>query len=1141
MTLNIFFSNSLDIHYEQLKKRLFVHGASPFHRRLVIVYGPAMQSWLMLKMAQDPQLMVATGIEFIYLNDAFEHLLKMVDPQNPIHFPSMLELALGIEQELRCILKNNESEKQQWDFLLNYLKIDISKNGFKLTPKMEKRIVGLSMHMAALFRDYGRYGKPVLEQWKNKSLDWQGHLWNSLFNALTNWNTEVTALGNPIMDFDSNCEVHFFSVSFISKCEFEFLNRLSKQAPVHYYLLSPCAVFWSDIRSDKESTRLYSLWSQKEKALASQAIELEEYLSDRNALLANFGRLGREMATQIELSEAVTSALYVLPSSVNEIDEDSSFHDDIVFEDTNAPLTLLQAVQADMLLLRNPVGQLVCDLANDDSIQLHQAPTRRREVQILYNNLLRIIEKHPEITPSDVIVMAPQIADYVPYIRAYFGSANSQLDCQILDLGLQNQNEIVQGFLQLLALCDSRWDVTDLLQLFENKAFQRRHKITTGDYFVLQNWIKKAGIYWGDDLDHRDDLLRRRHCQSGMVAEAHVGTWDFGLTRLMLGLTTILEESHEFPLDVVPCENIDFSQMDLLSKWLSLIHSLRDDIAPLHDATKMTMQDWSKYLSCLLESYFQPDYDVSESVQDYEEIKKQFGILQQATNAFREAQYPFYSVKMHLENLLKHCGMTFRENYLQSVRFCSLMPLRSIPAKVIVFLGMEEGAFPRQNQYSSLNLMSGNGDCDHCPFPTDYDRYLFLEALHSAKNYLLFSYQGFSTKDQKELQPSLLITELFSYLNHFYTIETKSIEASCQFKHPFDAFDKRYFNDDATLKNYSLLDYQAALTLYQAEKKPSHTFVTDFIPRGTTLPSNEEIKIIDLKQLTALARNPIKFYLNHALEIYLQRPEDREIKSEEELILSPLTNYQMKEFFFKESVDSILQHTEKAGQLPLGVFKDIASQKFKSDMDALEAGLRKHQIEKNDIFQIELSQNCKQPTQLKEGQWMLPAIQLESNGIKRVIVGKLPLVSSQGLIALSTGHVTEIWKLWPQYLLYHCAARNCPMPLQRQIIPLEAANSKQVTLEDPIPYLNAFVDYYDTCHAQISPLMPSWIPHIAKQDAAGLRKEIEKSLEGYEQEVRWILNKDRLPDPEKLIQDWKPQLDQLAGCLFTSYDKCPKL
>ena len=76
-------------------------------------------------------------------------------------------------------------------------------------------------------------------------------------------------------------------------------------------------------------------------------------------------------------------------------------------------------------------------------------------------------------------------------------------------------------------------------------------------------------------------------------------------------------------------------------------------------------------------------------------MKGQFEILRNSTRFFKEALYPFASVKTHLLSLLQHRGMTYREDHLQTVRFCSLMPLRSIPAKVIALLGMQEGDFPR--------------------------------------------------------------------------------------------------------------------------------------------------------------------------------------------------------------------------------------------------------------------------------------------------------------------------------------------------------------------------------------------------------------------------------------------------------------
>ena len=75
--------------------------------------------------------------------------------------------------------------------------------------------------------------------------------------------------------------------------------------------------------------------------------------------------------------------------------------------------------------------------------------------------------------------------------------------------------------------------------------------------------------------------------------------------------------------------------------------------------------------------------------------------------------------------------------------------------------------------------MQENGKSDFCPLSADFDRYLFLEALHSAQDYLLLSYCGFSQQDNKELNPSLVVEELFSYSDSYYTIEGSKISEKC--------------------------------------------------------------------------------------------------------------------------------------------------------------------------------------------------------------------------------------------------------------------------------------------------------------------------------------------------------------------------
>ncbi len=1143
--LDVYLSNRLEILYQQLKCSLFDLSNKPLMRRIVVVYGPAMKNWLILKMAQDPDLNVAMGIEFVYLSEAFELLLG-----NSVRIPTLLELSLAIETEIFSLIQKfyslHPDEQQEWLPVMDHLNLNLSQTraSFRLSRKMERRLIGLSQNLARLFQDYGRYAFRMIEQWeKSEAAGWQPRLWRKLFveNSEWKWRSPVCALQSapaPSQSFTLN----IFSISFMTASEFDYLNRLSEYVPVNYFLLSPCAVFWSDIRSDKESAYLEKYWQKKLGFDSSQVIKLEELLRDRNPLLANFGRIGREMASQIEQSMAQTSAVYALPEKVQVLDEELFMHDDLHLTEEHTPLSLLHALQADLLMMRNPQGSPPIDLEDDhNSIQLHIASCRRREIEILYHNVLGLMLKDHSLCPGEIIVMAPQIEEYSPYIQSIFGHEESQLDFQILDLGLQTQSEIVQGFLQLVELSEGRWDASQLLQLFEHDSFQRRFQISKSDFSKIQEWVEDSGIRWGDDAFHRNELLQRRHCEKGMADETMVGTWDYGISRLLFGLTAIPEKSTSLSLDAPPCSLADFSDSDLLGKWIGILHALRDDLTPFQDRSSLTMDDWVNYLNCLLENYFKPDFENQQSLEEYDELKSQFEILRNASRFIPDASFSYSSVKTHLLSLLKHRSIAYREEHLQAVRFCSLMPLRSIPAKTIVLLGMQEGAFPRSGLLSSLNLMAEEKKADYCPLSNDFDRHLFLEAMHSAQKYLIISYCGYSREENKELKPSLLVEELFSYLDKFYTIQGLKPTQNCVFKHPFDAFDVRYFLREHGLNNFSQRDFKAAQAVCKIDKQNRHAVIADFayvdhlqaslIPSGTC---------IDLKYLNLLVRDPIKFHFNRTVEIYLQTEDDRLIKTEEDLTLSNFDKSSLLKLNLKLTMEEVLLQAEREGRLPFGLFKIAAHKEFKRDSEKMHEDLIKHALDSASIFEIVFSGDCIEPSFEKE-RWLLPAVKLfYEDGTLLSIAGKIPHATSKGLLDLSKGTFADIWKVWPQFLLYCEAAKRFPHQLKAQLISSEASEAKEAFFEDPAPYLKQLIHYYSLCLNNFSPLMPDWIPLILEEDEEKLQDKIRKlfdsSFTTYQNPyLQRIFNKDSLPMTESILLHWKKTAEALSGEIMQNW------
>ena len=123
-----------------------------------------------------------------------------------------------------------------------------------------------------------------------------------------------------------------------------------------------------------------------------------------------------------------------------------------------------------------------------------------------------------------------------------------------------------------------------------------------------------------------------------------------------------------------------------------------------------------------------------------------------------------------------------------------MLPLRAIPTQTLALMGMEEGVFPGVNRLQSLNAMVGEEKAEYCPTRSEYDRYLFLEVLLSARKELLISYRGSDQGEEKG--PSLLVTELIHYLDSGYRIGGELPSEVLIRQHPFRRYDASYFQGD---------------------------------------------------------------------------------------------------------------------------------------------------------------------------------------------------------------------------------------------------------------------------------------------------------------------------------------------------------
>ena len=97
------------------------------------------------------------------------------------------------------------------------------------------------------------------------------------------------------------------------------------------------------------------------------------------------------------------------------------------------------------------------------------------------------------------------------------------------------------------------------------------------------------------------------------------------------------------------------------------------------------------------------------------------------------------------------------------VTVCTLVPMRSVPYRVVCLLGMDDARFPRSSRTDGDDLLLDHervGDFDR----SSEDRQLLLDAVMAAGDHLVVTYAGRDELTNGELPPAVPIAELYDTL-----------------------------------------------------------------------------------------------------------------------------------------------------------------------------------------------------------------------------------------------------------------------------------------------------------------------------------------------------------------------------------------
>ncbi len=707
----------------------------------------------------------------------------------------------------------------------------------------ERRRLSLSAKISDVFDQYLLYRDDWLAAWERGELldlgpdeGWQALLWRELTKdghphraRLLDDLLRHLYADEPIAGLPERLLV--FGISSLPPHHMRVLDGLARHTEVVIFALNPCREAWGEIRDIRELARQPELSPD------------EWYLDVGHPLLASLGKQGRDFFDSL-LSLASSEG----SQEIGIYSEDSDLADN----------SLLHALQNDILRLhtRAPEERLVLD-SGDRSLEIHVAHSPLREVEILHDQLLARFASDAELTPDQVVVLTPDIERYAPYIEAVFAPREGvpRIPFSLADRSMRAEIPLIEAFISLLGLADSRFTGEDILSWLEQPAIARRAGIEAEDLPLLRDWLRDAGIRWGRDAQHRAEL--------GLPADSAF-TWRQGLDRLLLGFAAPPQLAGlAAPLlgDSWPLDALEGARAQLLGRLAGFVERLARIAEDMQRPRPLAT--WAETLQKMIDELF----DEREAGDTLLLLSKACAALnEQAEAAGIERPIEMALIRQQLSAALDQ-GNSASGFLTGAVTFCTMVPMRSLPFRQVCLLGLDDGALPRRTPAAGFDLISQKPRRGDRARRLD-DRYLLLETLLSARSGLYLSYVGRDPRSNAVLPPSVLISELLDVvdLTAVCSDGAPASEYIC-LDHPLQPFAPGNFSN-ARHVGFAAPWFRAAQRLAEPVLAQAPVFA-----EALGEPS-EDWLTLEPSQLISCFKHPARFLLEQRLGLRLAQSEE---------------------------------------------------------------------------------------------------------------------------------------------------------------------------------------------------------------------------------------------------------------------------
>jgi exodeoxyribonuclease V gamma subunit len=672
----------------------------------------------------------------------------------------------------------------------------------------------VAAHLAGLFRSYAAHRPHMLRDWARgrdtdgrdplpADLAWQAELWRRLRARLgpspaERLEEDCAALRTDPSLSDLPERISLFGPTRLHSSALAVLDALAAHRDVHLWLPHPSPVLWGRLEGHSA------------------------------------GRRGDDDTATLPCHPLLRS----LARDVRELQLRLPAHVDVHHADAPRTATLLGRLQGD---LRDDV--LPGAAAIDDSLQVHACHGPARQVEVLRELLLRLFEDDPTLEPRDVLVMCPDVETFAPLISATFGLGpelphpGGALRVRLADRSLRRTNPLLDTVAALLDLAQSRVTASQVLDLAATPGVRRRFGFTDEELERVRDWVARSGVRWGLDTG------TRRPYGLDHIAQ---NTWQAGLDRVLLGVTT--SEDEPVWLDrALPLDDVDSSDIDLAGRLAELLDRLADVLTAL--SGEHPVGHWVDTLADALETL--TDTDIDDAWQLAQARRELAEVAEGGTTPVRLAD-----MRALLADRLR--GRPTRANFRTgNLTVCTLVPMRSVPHRVVVLLGMDDGVFPRTPGLDGDDVLAR----DPCVGERDVrseDRQLLLDALMAASERVVLLYTGADPVSGAPRPPAVPVGELLDVLE----VMVPGGRSGAVITHPLQPYDVRSFTG-ATPFSFDPVSLAGARRSLAPRSTP--------LARGPLRPRTGPVALDDL---VAFVEHPVRAFLRQRLRITLPGEDD---------------------------------------------------------------------------------------------------------------------------------------------------------------------------------------------------------------------------------------------------------------------------